>query len=502
MKKNIEHIIKKSLQNHELPYNSGAWDAFSTKLDEGTAPNGDSGSSLNNAIKSSLENYELPYAATAWTALSAKLDAKTVPGVDEVIKSSLNNYELPYAAGAWTALSVSLDAKDAPRSSTKWYVAASILIAAATVSYFVINGSTEKNTTSSNSNTIAQNDIKQVLVKKSNTSTNDIKVNIGTNSNPSNSNPNKGLTNDPNAVHGSVINPNAPILVVNNEPAPFVTPPKVPKADPKTPAATTPTNNQLAPFIMPALDNVCQGTSIKIANDNKYSMSIVYPNGSVWTGKGGSATNLKTSIPGTYVVGYMDNGQMFEEGSFVVKSAPDADLDFVDLSIIWEDGLPSTAVKSTTLGIKYDWKYDKQAATGSEISAHFYTKGDHDIALTVTGANGCKSSITKSVNIEDNYNLFAVKAFDPQDLDSRNNTFMPRALVEREDVKFTLIIIDPNDGHLMYETSDASEGWNGIDRATGNQVAYQKSFIWKVTIENPEQGERSVYSNDAAIIHR
>ena len=79
---------------------------------------------------------------------------------------------------------------------------------------------------------------------------------------------------------------------------------------------------------------------------------------------------------------------------------------------------------------------------------------------------------------------------------------MPRALVERENVKFTMIIVSPEDGHIMYETSDASQGWNGVDRTTGEALPYQKTFIWKVTIENPEAGERPVYGGSSVIIPR
>ena len=54
MKKNIENSIKDSLNDLELPYSSNAWDSLSAKLDAGTAPSGDSGSSVDGAIKSSL----------------------------------------------------------------------------------------------------------------------------------------------------------------------------------------------------------------------------------------------------------------------------------------------------------------------------------------------------------------------------------------------------------------------------------------------------------------
>lgn len=497
MKKNIENSIKDSLNDLELPYNSNAWDSLSDKLDAGAAPSGDSGSSVDSAIKSSLENYELPYAASAWTVMNAKLDATTGTGVDQAVKSSLENYEIPYAAAAWTAMNVKLDAKATPRAYTRWYVAASILAAALAVSYLATSNSDEEQNGSTPSSEIAQN--KTTTNKKSNTSSTANGSEVHNNGNTS-STIATSENEAANVNEGQPLVGNEPIVSTNiippitGAPAPALT-----HIIERIVPSTIP---QMAPFILPIVDNICQGTSIKIANENKYPITIIYPNGSVWSGRGTSETKLTTTIAGTYLIGYMEDGRLHEEGSFNVNSVPTSDFDFVNLDEILLDGLPTTEVSTISLGINHEWKYGKQTASGSEAAPHFFTKGSHDIELIVTGVNGCKSSITKRVNIENNYNLLAVNAFDPRSLDARNNRFIPRALVERRGVKFSMIIVDHTDGHIMYETSDASQGWDGIDRATGEQLGYQKTFIWKVSIENPEAGENSVYGSSAIILPR
>ena len=96
----------------------------------------------------------------------------------------------------------------------------------------------------------------------------------------------------------------------------------------------------------------------------------------------------------------------------------------------------------------------------------------------------------------------ATTAFDPKSLDVRNNTFMPRALIEREDLNFMLVIVDAKDGHVMFKTSDPSHGWDGVDRSTGSELDYMDTFIWKVTIENYEVGERPAYVGSAVIVPR
>ncbi|MFT6243624.1 MAG: hypothetical protein ACJA0U_002833 [Salibacteraceae bacterium] len=505
MKKNIENSIKDSLNDLELPYNSNAWDSLSAKLDAGAAPSGDSGSSVDSAIKSSLENYELPYAASAWTVMNSKLDATSGTGVDQAVKSSLENYEIPYAAAAWTAMNAKLDAKDAPRSYIRWYVAASILVATLAVSYLAVTNSDEEQNSSTASSEIAQNKTPKTTNNKSNTSSTSDGTEVNSNGNtPSNieTPANVGTT----ANGGELLTGNEPVIPADiNPPNNGGTDPVIVNqgvgsnvVDPTVPQVSTPA----APFILPFVDNVCQGAAIKIANENKYPISIVFPNGSVWSARGKSETKLTTAVAGIYVVGYMEDGQLQKEGSFNVNSAPTSDFDFVNLDEILLDGLPTTEVSTISPGVKHEWNYGKQTSYGSEANPHFFTKGAHDIELTVTGSNGCKSSITKRVNIEDNYNLLAVNAFDPRSLDIRNNRFIPRALVERIGVKFSMIIVDHTDGHIMYETSDANQGWDGIDRTTGEQLGYQKTFIWKVSIANPQTGENSIYGSSAIILPR
>ena len=77
----------------------------------------------------------------------------------------------------------------------------------------------------------------------------------------------------------------------------------------------------------------------------------------------------------------------------------------------------------------------------------------------------------------------AVNSFIPEDIDDRNNTFMPFALTQRN-VKFNLIIIDPTDGYIVFQSNDATNAWNGIDKSTGNGVNYGITYILKVIIEN------------------
>jgi hypothetical protein len=96
------------------------------------------------------------------------------------------------------------------------------------------------------------------------------------------------------------------------------------------------------------------------------------------------------------------------------------------------------------------------------------------------------------IQIPSDYNLLAVNAFNPQSQDSRNSTFMPYALTIRQ-TPFRLVVLDPDNGGLVFETTDESNAWDGIDRRDGKLVPGNKAYIWKVVIQHPVPGEKGEY---------
>ena len=56
-----------------------------------------------------------------------------------------------------------------------------------------------------------------------------------------------------------------------------------------------------------------------------------------------------------------------------------------------------------------------------------------------------------------------------------------------------MIILDPNDGGLVFETSDANQAWDGIDKRNGQMADANKAYVWKVMLSQPRFGEKSEY---------
>lgn len=464
-------------------------------------------------LKDSLNNFEAPYSASAWEAMQARLDANTPsPSFEDKMKEGLNSNQYPYNPAAWNELSKRLDG--GPKGGLKkWHVAAGIIGVAAITTFFIWNSNSETEKTTDNT-VLVENQAKQQSqvaqskdkstdgVKKDVANNNDAanpgsdQVNLQNAGEPTNSAGNNGSSNNSSndvassnhAVHN---NDGSGSGIADNNGSVNSNSGSGSQNDNRTIRAWK--------YISPAIpENVCQGENLQIKNDNTYPLVVIYPNGLNWIGGAEKVTRLNPSIAGAYQIGYMRDNEFLAQSSFVVSEAPLAEFDFVDLTQKYLKGLPTVEVRATVRASSYEWKYENGTLRGDDVDFHFYEKGIHPITLTVTNENGCSASIEKSVTVDENYNLMAMKAFVPNGI---NATFMPFALTERK-VNFTMIILDPNDGHVLYATSDASHGWDGTDQQTGSPAEMDKSYIWKVTLTNPEPGESAIYSGTVLMLSK
>jgi len=460
-------------------------------------------------LKDSLENFEVPYNGSAWEAMQARLDANAPsPSFEDKMKEGLNANQYPYNAAAWTSLSKRLD-KGSKGGLKKWHVAAGIFGVAALTTFFILNSNsdTEKQTERDTDTKVAVQNQQQVADNDSNINpsqgdnndqngvapiSSDI-VNNGDDQNTSSlDNPSVQELNQPNNPENQNINPSG-VSNVNNS--------SQNNSGLNNNNSHTATPNAVGDwkYIAPAIpERMCQGEAIEIKNENAFPIVILYPNGLNWLGGSEKVTRLNPSLSGTYKIGYLRDQKFVQQSTFVVNEAPVAEFDFVDLSEKYLNGLPTIEVRATVKAASYKWNYENGILRGDDVDLHFYNEGMHPVTLTVTDDNGCSSSVEKTVHVDEDYNLMAMEAFVPNGI---NTTFMPYALTERN-VNFKMIVLDPNDGHILYETSDALEGWDGTDQQTGSPAEMDKSYIWKVTLMNPEPGESAVYSGTVLMLSR
>lgn len=416
------------------------------------------------------------------------------------IKESLRDFEVPYDPAAWSAMSQKLEQvmPSSPKSNWKWYLGGAATVAAIAVAVTFWSNDTatdveDTHTAINDQNVASQKGNTNTTTEKAQISEDKVNEEVPTIDSPSASDvtASNKLEKSTNNASSNSNHPTSekPINNATQYNDPFANIPNIGNGSGNGTGKET-TSKEI---LIPAIYDFCLGETISIENKNNVNLIIKDSKGISTSIRANKSIDFNAPSDGEYSIGYNENGNFVAKESFMVLSEPKADFSIDDQNK-YENGIPSIDMKATTPGASYSWKFENQSGniTGKDVSVHYFSKGNYDITLTVTGSNGCKGSETKSIQIDDDYNLLAVTAFDPMSNDIRKNTFVPFALTQRS-VDFNMIVIDPTDGGVVFETNDATKPWTGLDRRNGQMVAPNKTYIWKVVLNNPVKGEPSEY---------
>lgn len=163
-------------------------------------------------------------------------------------------------------------------------------------------------------------------------------------------------------------------------------------------------------------------------------------------------------------------------------------------AINYEDGTPRIRINLESNANDITWSANGTLLNKKSRSVDLLAFKGQTYTITAEGQlDGCKRTEKIKITANEDYNLLAVNAFNPQSRDERNATFMPYALTIR-DVQFELIVMDPENGAVVFKSSDAQNTWDGIDQRTGQMVPAQKAYIWKVILKEALPNEKTTYS--------
>ena len=247
-------------------------------------------------------------------------------------------------------------------------------------------------------------------------------------------------------------------------------------------------------IVYPALTFNCIGDQKALSNTNATDLVLVTPSNQQLILPAKSVTYVTIEEKGYYRIGTMSSeGRFNEQANQLVSELPVVELMTEDLNYL--NGLPTLPLSIKNSEIVFTLfvnNKEVQTSNKKDLEVYLFQKGSNQIKICASNDLGCKTTISKTISVENDYNLLAVNAFDPFSNDLRKSTFMPYALIIRN-TPFSMIIIDPSDGGIVFSSNDASNAWDGNDKRNGKMVAPNKAYIWKVIITNPEQKENQEY---------
>lgn len=403
---------------------------------------------------------------------------------EENIKQSLENFEVPYDPKAWEKLSKKLDQKEnkSNQKPTKGFnnflfVGASTLIVAGI--YFI---ATQKSTTLPKTR-------KEITVSE-NTSTKEI-IEQTIENKPSE---NKSISTEKSTKE------NKQLTIQENKLTPHQKNQlKTEKRESATNELETTSNNfkttltQNTEIELPKTKaTYCENESILVTNNNNFNLYIINEKGRKLYKLPSKATH-KYMIKETGMYEWLseENGNKSYK-AFEIQENPNSNFTMPN-ELDFTDGVPKINCSISTTNSSIQWFLNnKPISSNKEISISIFTKGINNVSLKIENNEGCKSITSKTIEMDDNYNLLAVTGFEPNHYDNKRNSFIPYALTIRS-TPFKMVIINPKDNKVIFETSDSSKPWDGIDQTTNEMVPENSTYIWKVTLFKPEKNEKSEY---------
>ena len=410
--------------------------------------------------------------------------------IDELIKSALEGHEMPYDNNAWTSLNKKLNHPIAPIKPFKFWFFGTSIIAVITISsllYFSNKQEEKSDKLVEQKTDVIEKSNSQSTTSKKNKS----EITNGIHDEKISSNELEAKEDVKKETKTNLILPE-----LNEVLAKEIT--KDLKLDEELPnpkKGNSVITKKVTDPDVPNFSNKCLGENLKVINTNDEGMTLIFPSGKKVSVAESATENIKLSEEGKYELLVNSKQKETYNSFFSVYENPRATL-LVEDELNYETGLPIIRGEVQTFEESIKWKVDKVVSASSSkaktAAFYFFEKGQFDLEVIVSNDKGCSSIETKTISISEDYNLLAVNAFDPLSDDRRKNTFMPYALTKRN-TAFSLIIIDADNGGIIFESSDASNPWDGIDKRNGKLVSESKTFIWKVTLASPEKNEKAVY---------
>ena len=396
---------------------------------------------------------------------------------DRQLKEVIENYQPEYSPKAWDKLN-----KNLGKGYSKWYyVAASVLLVAASAITYLFtqsNTNTNTNTTITTPTTLTEN----IVVKKNNTEISKSEV----------------ISKDEalkKQKKQTVSTNNTPKIEPNSQKTQVIVDTKknntsIPKIDSDEPRkmdqaqagqSATPSSSVGNSIHSKIILSAKEGCEPLVEN---FSISALPADAQVkWSIEDKVISELKTfkysfKEHGKYTVKLNISTSTEDysvEEEIRVKIAPVADFSYQE-----DDGV--LALENVSKDADFvQWNFPGVKTEEENPNFEMLYSDQYPVTLTVENQDGCKDSKSKLITYKVNHHIFAPTAFSP-DGDGINDEFLVK-YEPKEGYQYTLQIYNAS-GKKLFETQDQNIGWDGRNASSNSNINYEK-YTWRLIIIDP-----------------
>lgn len=226
--------------------------------------------------------------------------------------------------------------------------------------------------------------------------------------------------------------------------------------------------------------NLCIGSILKFTAITNFENTdnLVWKVNDIELDNSTNEFNLAIENEGTFKIEVISSTGNSQSTSIEVYNAPEINFTYEDLADpFWDE---AAILKADPLLDNYTWEIEgmDNPILGNNQTVDFDSPGFYDVELIYTDENGCETSISKPIQIQQNFDPLAPNAF-TTDGDGLNDVFIPQGFYDL-DADFRMSIFDIK-GNLVYTTTSVHEPWKG-EEINNNSDLSPNMYVWKVEI--------------------
>lgn len=164
-----------------------------------------------------------------------------------------------------------------------------------------------------------------------------------------------------------------------------------------------------------------------------------------------------------------------------VYARPRADFDFSNEDVTIVEPKITLINRTNPVGEnKYVWTvFGMEQYFSVNPVITFPKAGTYRVNLEATNYRGCKSEVTKLLEVKNDFNVFIPNSFTPN-FDGKNDVFKPVFSPFGLDYNSYYMRIFNRWGQLVFETNDHNEGWDGTPRNFGDTNPKNDTYTYEI----------------------
>jgi len=154
-------------------------------------------------------------------------------------------------------------------------------------------------------------------------------------------------------------------------------------------------------------------------------------------------------------------------------------------------------VNQSDFSVSYLWEFDNNTTSTLTDPTVSYPEepGSYTVQLVAYNAAGCTDTITKILTVRDELVFFVPNSFTPNG-DEFNNAFVPIFTSGFDPFEFNLTIIN-RWGELIFESNDATVGWDGTYHG---KIVPDGMYVWKIRMKDIENDKKYTYTGHVNVL--